>query len=529
MSLLNTHTPILCATLALAATLYYARAQRWKLPLPPGPRKLPLVGNSFDLPVTSPWEVYTRWSKQYGSDILHLDLAGTSVIILSSLEATDALLERRSAIYSDRQVLGMELYYWDVHSFRGDFPMVVDLMGWDFNIALMKYGEDWRTTRRLFNHAFNVTASQQYRPQLQKAARLLLERLLDSPEEFLPHFRQMSGEIIMSVTYGIDVLPTEDPYITAAEEAMHSLAVAAVPGQYLVDVFPILKHVPRWLPGAGFKRLAEGWRKLARATMDLPFAETKRQMESGVAPRSFTADGLSALKNSDIYYKEHHLRATAATMFAAASDTTASALGSFALAMLANPEAQRRAQAEIDSVTGGKYLPTLDDQSSMPYLAALIKEVLRWENVTPIALPHRLTRDDEYRGYRLPAGSLVIGNAWAILHDETTYPDPFTFKPERFLLDDAARDPDTAFGFGRRRCPGRHMAALSLWITIASILATFNIEKAVDDAGHIIEPRHEYVSGLVSTPLPFQCTIIPRSEGAVALIRAAMNTDPLSE
>ncbi|KAJ7627808.1 cytochrome P450 [Mycena polygramma] len=258
--------------------------------------------------------------------------------------------------------------------------------------------------------------------------------------------------------------------------------------------------------------------------MDLPFAETERQMNSGVAPHSFAADGLTALRNSDTYYKEHHLRATAATMFAAASDTTASALATFVLGILANPEAQRRAQAEIDSVTGGKYLPTLDDQSAMPYLGALVKEVLRWENVTPIALPHRLTRDDEYRGYRLPSGSLVIGNAWAMLHDETIYPDPFAFKPERFLVDNA-RDPDVAFGFGRRRCPGRHMAALSLWTTIASILATLDIEKAVDDAGRVIEPRHEYVSGLVSTPLPFKCSITPRSEGTVALIRAAANVD----
>ncbi|KAJ7627809.1 cytochrome P450 [Mycena polygramma] len=225
MSLLNAHISVLCALLALVATLSYTRTRRRELPLPPGPRKLPLVGNSFDLPVTSPWEAYTRWSKQYR----------TSVIILSSVEATDALLERRS-LY-DR--------------YRGSFPMVVDLMGWDFNIALMKYGrltypsnhdpisrlytlptltfsstKRRRTNRRLFNHAFNVTASQQYRPQVQKAARLLLERLLDSPDDFLSHFRQLSGQVIMAVTYGINVLPKDDPYIMAAEKAMHSLAVA---------------------------------------------------------------------------------------------------------------------------------------------------------------------------------------------------------------------------------------------------------------------------------------------------------------
>src|ERR1700733_11056746 len=90
------------------------------------------------------------------------------------------------------------------------------------------------------------------------------------------------------------------------------------------------------------------------------------------------------------------------------------------------------------------------------------------------AIPHLLTVDDVYKGYRLPAGSIVVPNAWfvtntliignhnrrclatrAMLHDETVYPEPFEFKPERFMkdgqLDPSVRDPDHAvFGFGRR-------------------------------------------------------------------------------
>ncbi|KAJ7080673.1 cytochrome P450, partial [Mycena epipterygia] len=152
----------------------------------------------------------------------------------------------------------------------------------------------------------------------------------------------------------------------------------------------------------------------------------------------------------------------------------------------------------------------------------LVKEVLRWKNVTPFAVPHVLVTDDEYRGYRLPMGSIVIGNTWAILHDEAMYPDPYAFKPERFLVDGklnpAAKYPDSAFGL----CPGRHMATSSIWITVASILATFNIGKAVDDEGHVIEPSYEYVSGVISTPLPFKCSITPRSPEVVALIQGKL-------
>ncbi|KAJ7823206.1 cytochrome P450 [Mycena olivaceomarginata] len=430
-------TVVLCTFFIIITTLYavHLRARRHKLPLPPGPPKLPLVGNLFDVPSTFQWKSYARWSKQYDSDIIHLDLAGTSVIVLSSFEATDALFEKRSSLYSD----------------RGDFPMLTELMGWDFDIAMMKYGEEWRTHRRLFNGAFNVKASRKYEPVELVRTHALLARLLHAPEDFMHHLRQMAGEIIMAVAYGIDVLPSDDLYVTLAHKAGRAFSSGAVSGAYLVDTFPILRHIPRWFPGAGFKRQAE-------------MVETVPRYVGTAFCGDQTAD-----------------------------DTTVFALGTFVLAMLACPEVQKKAQAEIESLT---------DEASLPYISALVKEVMRWENVTPFAIPRLLTNDDEYRGYRLPAGSVVVGNAWAILHDERVYPDPHTFKPERL-------------------CPGRHMALSSIWITVVSILATFDINKAVDERGNVIEPSYEYLSGLVSAPVPFKCSITPRSQETIALIQGA--------
>ncbi|KAJ7684107.1 cytochrome P450 [Mycena polygramma] len=496
--------------LGLSATLLfslYLRNKRSKLPLPPGPRKLPLIGNVFDVPKTFPWERYMAWSRKYNSDILHINLAGTSVVILSSLEATEALLEKRSSKYSDRP----------------RFPMVNELMGWDFNISLMKYGDEWRAHRRLFNEGFTPKASLKYRPKQLEATHNLLRSLAQTPDNFLGHFRGWATEIIMSIAYGIDVQPTNDPYVALAHNAVDTLAQAALPGKYLVDSFPILKHVPAWLPGASFQRNAIGWFKLARAMEQVPLAETKRQLELGTAPPSFTAEKLTALNRSDeLYYTESTLAAVAGTIYIGGADTAVSTITTLVLAMLANPDAQHKAQAEIDSVTGGKYLPDFDDEASLPYVTAVVWEVLRWQNATPIALPHYLAVEDEYKGYRLPACSLVIGNAWAILHDEIVYPDPYAFKPERFLLDGrlnpAVQKPDAAFGFGRRFCPGRHMANASLWIAVASILSTFDITKAVDEHGEVIEPTNKFDSGIINSPLPFKCSIKPRSQAAVGLL-----------
>ncbi|KAJ7300689.1 cytochrome P450 [Mycena albidolilacea] len=491
MPSLESPSTVLCI-LILAASLYalVSRTSR-RLPLPPGPPQLPLFGNVFDVPSTSQWKTYAQWSKKYNSDIIYLNLAGTSVIVLSSLEATDDLLEKRSSIYSDRQVYGNS----------------------------SSVGDEWRTHRRLFNQAFNIKTSHNYEPHEVVGTHMLLERLLHTPENFVPHFRQMAGEIIMSVAYGIDVLPSDDPYITLAHKAVYTFSIATVPGLYLVDTFPILKHIPRWVPGAGFKRQAEEWLKLSSGMREIPFAETKRQVEAGTSRASFAADSLQALKDSEneLYYQERHVKSAVGTMFIGGADTTVSALSTFVLAMLANPEAQKKAQEEIDSITSGKYLPTFNDEASMPYVSALVKEVMRWENVTPAAVPHLLMSDDEYRGYRLPAGSIVM------------YPDPFAFKPERFLLNGklnpAVKAPNVAFGFGRRLCPGRHMALSSIWITVASILATFNITKAVDEEGNTIEPSHDYISGVICAPTPFPCSITPRSQDAVALIEAAASED----
>ncbi|KAJ7625709.1 cytochrome P450 [Roridomyces roridus] len=481
--------------------------KRSKLPLPPGPRKLPIVGNLFDVPETLQWETYARWSKEYNSSIIHLDLAGKSMIVINSRDAAESLLEKRSSIYSDRE----------------DFPMVNDLTGWDF-----VFGDEWRIQRRLFEQSFSVNASSKLEPQQCLASGDLLKWMLSDPEDCIEHFKQMTGEFVMSLAYGIDVQPSNDPYVTLAHDAIGTLGIAAIPGRYLVDSFPILKHVPSWFPGAGFKWQAHEWRKLARGMMELPFAETKRQMELGIARSSFTSDNLDVLKDADAgqaFFQERHVVSTAGTMYVGATHTTVSTLATFILAMLASPEAQKKAQLEIDAVTGGEALPTFQDRDSLPYISAIVKEVLRWKNAAPFAVPHRLTVEDEYLGYRLPAGSIVIGNAWALLHDESVYPDPHAFKPERFLLsgqlNPAIPDPEAAFGFGRRMCPGRHAATSSIWIAVAYMLATFDIQKAVDSDGQIIEPTYEYVSGLVNTPVPFKCSIKPRSPQAIALIRAS--------
>lgn len=110
------------------------------------------------------------------------------------------------------------------------------------------------------------------------------------------------------------------------------------------------------------------------------------------------------------------------------------------------------------------------------------------------------------------------------MHDPKTYSDPLAFKPERFIATDnkpAEQDPHTiAFGFGRRTCPGMHIADASIFLSVSNILATLDISKALDANGKEIEPVVDYSSGGISHPKPFQCKVVPRSARAEALIRS---------
>ncbi|KAI0758757.1 cytochrome P450 [Fomes fomentarius] len=486
----------------LVAVISLNRARR---SLPPGPKGLPILGNIFDVPKEYEWLAYARWSRQYRSDVIYLNLAGTPVIVVNSAHAAHELFEKRSSLYSDRTRM----------------PMLNELVGCDWHFVFMGYGESWRERRRVFHQYFHPNATLNYRPRELKVARELMRRLLESPDEYMTHLRYMAGSLILGVAYGIDVQPKDDPYIATAETALHAMSMAGNAGAYLVDYIPILKHVPSYFPGATFKRQAAEWKKSTDAMVERPFKAVRKAMLEGNAEPSMISTLLNEVtEGEDKQRKESVISGVAAAAY--------TALGSFFLAMLMYPEIQRKAQAEVDRVIGRDRLPNFSDEPSLPYVAALVKEVLRWRPVTPLAVPHRLTADDVYNGYHLPNGSIVVGNSWAILHDEKVFYDPEEFIPERWLDEDGSLRPDmrdaelAAFGFGRRICPGRHLATASVWIGIASTLSSFDLVKPVDQYGKVIEPKGEYISGLVTYPRPFQCVFRPRSELTAKIIYAGL-------
>ncbi|KAF8588233.1 cytochrome P450 [Ramaria rubella] len=493
----------------LSMCLYYVKVWKSKLPLPPGPKPLPIIGNVLDLPKEKDWETYGRWAKEYG-DIVHVRTFGRSIIILNSYKAVNDLMEKRSSNYSDRPHL----------------TMLLDLM--DFSgTAFQPYGSTWRKHRTLYHQQMNQVSVQKFQHSQVAAVGGFLSSLLTSPQDYLAQIRFMASNIVMGIAYGQDLVSKFNQYVALSEQNASAFVTVVRPGAFLVDIFPILKYIPEWFPGARFQTFARKGRINIQLARDAPFADVKKNMVAGVATSSFVANALTDLGTTDEGNDNvAAVKMVAGGIFAAGSDTTTAALHWFILAMTMYPEIQKRAQAEIDSVVGPDRLPIFKDRPYLPYIGAIVKEVFRWFPVSPTALPHLTIEEDVYEGFRIPAKSLVLGNVWNILHDSEMYPNPTTFNPERFLPDKegiVARDPTIAgtFGFGRRICAGRHLADASVWITVASVLSVFDISHAVDgngrkiDVNHALNPR----PGFFCHPQPFKCSITPRSTEAEALIR----------
>ncbi|KAJ8475189.1 hypothetical protein ONZ51_g6728 [Trametes cubensis] len=504
--------PVL-SLLSIALVKHTQRRRALKgLRLPPGPKPLPIIGNALDVPTEMMGQRFREMTEKYG-DVVYLDALGQPMIILGSHEAANELLEKRSANYSDR------------------VPSVMRLIsGWEWTFVLMPYGQEWRRRRKEMHQFIHPNAVAQYQPLQQRETVKFLNRLLNQPEDFLHHVRHSFASTIMRVSYGIEVSEKNDPYVTAVEEGVATFNEAFVPGAFLVETFPSLRHIPSWFPGGGFKRIAAEWKKIAHNMRDAPFEKTLEAMRKGTAEPSVAMTLMeNASGKEGAEYEEEKIiaRDVSALVYAAGADTTISTVQTFFLAMACFPEVQKKAREELDAVVGPNRLPTFEDRDSLPYITAVAKEALRWQSVVPLGVPHRSLSDDEYKGYFIPAGSVVIANLWAFSRNEKMYPDPESFKPERFLKDGKinpeVQDPNTfVFGYGRRICPGRHFAEASLFLMVASILHAFTIEPAVDEKGNTIKPEAKMTYGVISYPVPFPCSIKPRSPAAASLIVQAL-------
>ncbi|KAK2042897.1 cytochrome P450 [Colletotrichum somersetense] len=480
-------------------------------PLPPGPRGLPVVGNVKDLPGFDEYEAF-HWLKhkeKYGP-ISSITAMGTTMVILNDLDIASELLEKRSIKHSSRPL----------QVFAGQ------MVGAENLTVLLPYGDRFRVQRKKMGRIIGSrTSAAQYNKLQEAEVGHLLVHMLKEPDQYLKHLKREAGSLILKMIYGYSVEQfKEDPLVQLIDETNEKLIVAFVPGNFLVDIFPLLRYIPSWVPGAGFQKIAKELRTMFFRSGDKPYAFVEHQIAQGKDNESFLSH---LLRDSDsspetVYNNKY----SALALFSGGADTTVSSVATFLLAMMVYPEAQKKAQEEIGRVVGQGRLPGLSDRENLPYVDALAKEVMRWNPVAPMGVPHASTEDDVVEGYSVPKGSMLLANIWHFAHDPERYPDPMEFKPERFLGSEPQTDPARyVFGFGRRICPGRYLADNSIYLNIVQLLAAYNISKPVRD-GLVVEPEVKFLPGSVSRPVPFDASIKPRSPQHEKLIRAIEETHP---
>ncbi|KAF4341844.1 oxidoreductase [Fusarium beomiforme] len=462
----------------IRALLYDAK----RPPLPPGPKGLPLVGNLNDLPPPGVFEAH-HWLKNkdlYGP-ISSITVMGQTIIIINDWRIASQLLDKGSA----------------KHSSRPKIMMAGEMVGWENSLGFSPYNDRFRTHRK-------------------NMARIIGSKRAAAKE---------AGSVILKIAYGYTAEPfREDILITMAGQAMDDVTAAGVPGAFLVDIMPLLRYVPDWVPGANFKRLAKKWKSELNDLTEKPYAFVKHQHASGKQDNSFVSQ---LLAEGDLTEEaKFTTKWSALSLYAAGADTTVSSISLFFLAMLLYPDVQRKAQEEIDRVIGNKRLPNCSDRSRLSYVDATVKEILRWHPVAPMGLPHTSTVDDIFEGYLIPKDALIMPNIWYFAHDPEVHRDPMRFNPERFLSTDGKepeQDPHTyTFGFGRRVCPGRVLAGNALFLNIAQSLSVLNISK--DE--NIAQPELLFTPGIISHPQPFKAVITPRSARHEHLIRSLEQNFP---
>ncbi|KAE8354924.1 cytochrome P450 [Aspergillus coremiiformis] len=489
------------------------------LPLPPGPKGLPMIGSvGSDLPPRGgkDWEHWWKHKELYGP-ISSVTTAGYTLIILNDTKVALELLEKRSARYSSRprMVMARELAGAGLFMTLRNDPITVRAQ-----------------RKRVHLQLCSELALSSLYPQMDLEVRRFLLRTLRKPEGLMGHIQTTIGGIILKITYGYTTEPHgRDPLLDLVAKTAVGFGKVNQPAAWLVDSIPALKYLPTWFPGAEFKKEAREYRAHFNTLANWPFAFVQHQMNAGKFEPSFVSTQIQQAGPHLSLEEEWEIKSSAAAVYQAGYDTTVSTIKLFFLTMALFPRAQRKAQEEIDRVVGTR-LPTPDDQANLPYVNALINEVLRWDPVVQIGIMHAATEDDIYEGYLIPKGAPVVPNIWAFTHDPDVYSTPLLFRPERFLESDGhppERDPHTlAFGFGRRVCPGRSLADLNNFLVIARSLAVFRIQKTVQD-GKEIEPIVDYQPGIVSHLSPFEVSIQPRSAEHAALIRSIEAEDLVSQ
>ncbi|KZP13150.1 cytochrome P450 [Athelia psychrophila] len=494
IELVQTHPQLPLLALVLAAVLFAAHRQlaqrRAAQHLPPGPPAHWLTGS----PLPGPYAhlKWAEWTDLYGPVISVRTGSQITVIIGRVKEAVD-IMEKEGASLADR-------------------PKNIaagEVLSGGMRTLLVPAGTRFRKLRKALHARLSQKESVNYEPIQMENARNLVEDILKNPAGHQEHAKRYAAALVLTMAYGKTTpTHTSDPVVRQINLCLTRLGQVLLPGAWAVESYPWLRRVP------GYLSVLQAWHGeelgLFREMVDNVRWDMRREQAGDAASeKSRNSFARYLLEHqTEFELSDDELAYVAGSMFGAGADTTAAAISITVLAAAKYPAAQAKVHEELELVLAGR-APTFADEDSLPQLKAFVMETFRWRPVSVAGVAHRATKDIAYGAYVIPAGASVVGNHWAIGHDPSVFPNPEHFDPQRWLTSEGALRADLRsypFGFGRRICPGQHLADGSVYITTALTLWAFSIAEVAAAPIDVMA----FTDTMNTHPLPFQVAFAPR-------------------
>ncbi|CAJ1941485.1 unnamed protein product [Sphenostylis stenocarpa] len=436
--------------------------------LPPGPWKLPIIGNLHQLAVASslPHHALRDIAQKYGP-LMHLQLGEISAVIVSSPKMATEIMKTHDLAFAQRPKF-----------------LVSDIMAYgSVDIAFAPYGDYWRQMKKIcMLELLSAKKVQSFSHNRQEEVAKLIGKIQSSagaPVDLTTMINTYVSTFVSITVFG-NITEDREEFLSIVKEA-----IEVADGFDLADMFPYFKPIHlitrlkaklvrmhKKVDKIFGKIIKDNQVKLTRAKEGKEEEQNENLVEvllrvqhSGITETPLTTDNIKAV----IW-----------DMFAAGTDTSAKVIEWAMSEMMKNPRVRKKAQAEIRETLRGKETTHENNLGQLTYLKAVIRETLRLHPPLPLLLPRESRESCRIDGYDIPIKTKVIVNAWAVGRDPEYWHDAESFIPERFhatSIDFKGTDFEyIPFGAGRRMCPGMSFGIASVEFALAKLLYHFNWE-----------------------------------------------------
>ncbi|KAI3739465.1 hypothetical protein L2E82_29870 [Cichorium intybus] len=444
---------------SLILFLYFMLKRSKSLNLPPGPQKLPLIGNVHQLAGLLPHRAFRELARKHGP-IMHVQLGQISAVIISSPKLAKEVLKTHDIALADRPTtFGSELVLYG-----------------NTDIALAPYGEYWRQMKKIASlellSAKKVRSFSRIREQELDGFLKFLRSSSGKPININRTITELINNVVCIASFGKNCKQQQ-----ALLEFLDEFQRVNT-GFYVADLFPDFKFL---YVVSGLRSKLMKLHKTLDKIFDGIWEEHEGRKRDGEEQEEDLFEVLLRIKEEgglEFPITNNNIKAIFVDIFAGGTDTSSITIGWAMTELIRHPSVMKKVQAELRKAFKGKGNITESDLKGLSYLQSVIKETLRLHPPIPLLLPRVCREQCKIAGYDIPAKMKVFVNGWACSTDPDYWEDADVFKPERF--EDTSVDfmgtnyHFIPFGSGRRMCPGITFGMVAVELFLAQMLYYFD-------------------------------------------------------